>query len=120
MRIEEEKLPVEEGKNISADQGENTSTFASAKKSVTQKCAPAKNKFRSSKARINFRIDTITFLICTISGTVLMRISHGDGAGTEFSNQKLFWWLPSDEWAHLHNLIGWISFALVAVHIVMH
>lgn len=102
----------------------NLSTSASMKDDAVQKCAPAKNKFRPGKARINFWIDAVAFLIfliCTISGAALMRMQRdGYNAEAGFLNEELFWGLPSYEWGNLHNLTGWISVALVLIHIIMH
>lgn len=106
------------------EENANLSTSALMKDDAAKKCAPAKNKFRPGKAIINFWIDAmafLTFLTCTVSGAALMRISHGEyGTEAGLLNNELFWGLPSNEWGHLHNLIGWISVALVVIHFTMH
>jgi hypothetical protein len=104
------------------------SDFAFKKDSTVLKSAPAKNRFWPGKAYINFWIDAAAFLaffICTVSGAALMRISHRahhgiDDTGAGLLNSELFWGLPGYEWAHLHNLTGWIFVALIIVHIAMH
>jgi hypothetical protein len=106
----------------------NLSDFAFKKDCTMLKSAPAKNRFRPGKAYINFWIDAaafLTFFVCTVSGAALLRVSHrahhsiyNNGAG--LLNSELFWGLPGYEWAHLHNLTGWILVALIIVHIAMH
>jgi len=106
------------------EENANLSTSASMKDDAAQKCAPARKRFWLGKARINFWIDAMAFLIflmCTVSGAALMRIHPGEyNTEAGLLNGELFWGLPSYEWGHLHNLTGWISVALVLVHIVMH
>jgi hypothetical protein len=101
--------------------------FALKQDNTVLKGVPAKNRFWPRKAYINFWIDAaafLTFAICTVSGAALLRVSHrahhsiyntGAGLPSEF-----FWGLPGYEWAHLHNLTGWILVALIIVHIAMH
>jgi hypothetical protein len=69
--------------------------------------------------RVGYSMVFLSFLICTISGAALIRISYnkyGTGAGS--LNDELFWGMPSYEWAHLHNLTGWIFVAFAVIHIV--
>jgi hypothetical protein len=92
------------------------------------KSSPVKNRFVPGKAYINFWIDLIAFLsfiICTVSGAALMRIQHSAhhsiyNTGAGLLNSELFWGLPGYEWAHLHNLSGWVLVALIIVHIALH
>ncbi len=86
--------------------------------------SPAKKRSQLGKAGINFWIDILaflTFLICTVSGWALMAIRPGEhGAQTGLLSSEVLWGISRFEWMNLHNLIGWIFVALVAVHLVMH
>ena len=88
------------------------------------KGAPARRRSWLGKAGIKFLIDALaflTFLVCTLTGWVLMALRPGeDGPRMGLLNAELFWGIPHFEWANLHNLIGWIFVALVAVHLIMH
>lgn len=106
----------------------NLTAFTPIKGSTVQNSSPVKNRSVPGKAYINFWIDVIAFLayfICTVSGAALMRIQHGafhstGNTGVGLLNDELFWGLPGYEWAHLHNLTGWILVVLIIVHIAMH
>ncbi|AKB80651.1 hypothetical protein MSBR3_0073 [Methanosarcina barkeri 3] len=69
--------------------------------------------------RAGYAVVFLNFLICTVSGAALMLISNSKyGTVTGSLNGELFWGLPGYEWAHLHNLIGWIFVVFAVIHIV--
>jgi len=83
----------------------------------------ARKRSAIRKASINFWIDALaflTFMITAVSGMALMRIHPMDSGELSRLNGELIWGLPYSEWIHLHNLIGWIFVALVAIHLTMH
>jgi hypothetical protein len=86
--------------------------------------APAKKRSQCFKAGVRFWIDVLAFLtfaICAVSGWVLMAIRPSEhGAQTGLLNTEVLWGIPRYEWMNLHNLIGWIFVALVAVHLASH
>lgn len=86
--------------------------------------APAKRRPRHFKAGVNFWVDVLaflTFVICAVSGWALMAIHPIDYTDEmELLNSDMLWGVSRFEWLHLHNIIGWIFVALVAVHLVLH
>lgn len=92
-----------------------------------------KNKKRSQISRTgkNFWIDSLAFLIfliCAISGYAIMDSNHEENgvypgenrSDTGLMNADLFWGIARFEWAHIHNITGWIVVALVIVHLIYH
>jgi cytochrome b561 len=113
---------------VEREENINLTDFDLIKSNKVLKSSPVKNRFVPGKAYINFWIDFIAFLsfiICTVSGAALMRMQHGAFHSSGYTragllNDELFWGLPGYEWAHLHNLTGWILVALIILHIAMH
>ena len=83
-----------------------------------------KKKSRISRAGTNFWIDalaSLAFVICTVSGWMLMDDRSGEtGVQTGLMSTDVFWGLTRFEWEHLHNHSGWILVALVIVHFITH